>query len=137
MEPLREALRPAPNYEPYTITAVIPCSFMIRWASDLTKDLGYLPYRGKGWVVGLGILLGFALAALVVDYGIYRMGMRRAMRAGLWLGAMFGPYMAMWGVLEAGAPIPVTSQIAGAVGTLLAFGFGYVVSVALERRRLL
>lgn len=100
----------------------------VRWAFHLVKERGYLPYRGPGIAISLGIVLGFALAALLIDYVLARMGVPKRLRSALWFGALFGPYA---GLLADNAwQHPVWSHVIGVASTVAGFGLGYL----LERR---
>ena len=72
-------------------------------------------------------------SALAVDYGMYRTGLEKAVRSGLWFAAMIDPYAGMVALDEWGHP--VGSQMIGFVATVLAFGVGYSLEKFLLREK--
>jgi MFS family permease len=103
------------------------------WMNTLLKEWGYRPYRGWGIVIGLGIILGFALVAWLIDYALAVGGVSKAIRSGLWLGAVLGPYAGLLVVDKGGDP--QWGHLAGIAATMVGFALGYPVERLLARRK--
>jgi hypothetical protein len=103
------------------------------WLNALLAAWGYRPYRGWGLVLGLALLLGFAAAAWLVDFGLARLGIDRAVRSALWLGAAVGPSVVLWAVEQGMAPL--AAQALGLVATLVGFGLGHGLDRIVQKQK--
>lgn len=116
---------PPPRRRPYepSMSGILIAVVSYRWIAQQVKAWGYVPYRGLGIALTLGLGLGVLAAVLLVDYALARVGIEKRIRSGLWLAAAWGPAASLtvwneWGHL-------VWSQVAGIAGTFLGFGLGY------------
>lgn len=109
-------------YEPGT-GGILIAVVSYPWIAQQVKAWGYVPYRGLGIALVLGLGLGVLAAVLLVDYILARVGMEKRIRSGLWLAAALGPAasLAVWNQWGH----PVWSQVAGIASTLFGFGLGY------------
>lgn len=93
------------------------------WLNALLYRWGYRPYRSAGIWIGLGLMLVFLGLAVGTDYLLYRLGLPRRVRSGLWLAATLGPLAGFavfntWGYIVAG-------QVAAILAIMLGFVLGY------------
>jgi len=100
-----------------------------RWAATVVQEWGWKPSERFGWVFGM--MVGFSVVLLLVDYGLGRLRIERAVRGGLWAGAVFGPYAGLvaWEELAH----PVWAQVIGLGSTLLVFVLFYFLERRLRR----
>lgn len=103
-----------------------------RWGAELTRSWGYAPARGAGLAINFGLVAGMVLLALLVDVGLQRAGLSRAIRSGVWFAALTGPYAGMIALHEWGHL--VGSQAIGVASTLLAFLLGYWLEQRVTRK---
>jgi hypothetical protein len=102
------------------------------WMNTLLASWGYRPYQGWGIALGLALILGFAAAAWLIDWGLARLGLGRGVRSALWLGAVVGPYAGLWAI-EQGVQ-PMAAQALGLAATLGGFVAGYALDRVLQKR---
>jgi hypothetical protein len=84
--------KPEVNYTTSSGSAALVAFSAVRWAFHLVKERGYLPYRAWGIALSLGMVLGFGLAALLVDYVLACIDVPKRFRSAVWFGALLGPY---------------------------------------------
>lgn len=97
------------------------------WASTIVQEWGKKPSQNFGIV--LGIAVGFSIILFLLDLVLWRWQFGKAVRSGLWGGAVFGPWAALiaWEKLAH----PVWGQLTGLLSTVLVFTVFYF----LERKR--
>jgi len=105
--------------------------YVFPWINYLLNAWGYKPYRGLGILLGIGSILGLAGLILGIDYILFRYGLSRPVRSGMWWGATLGPMAGgvasyQWGNL-------IATQAIGVVSTLLGFIFGYWVALPVKK----
>lgn len=122
-----------PQARPYTfsLSSGMIVFLVFPWINSFLRPWGYVPYRGAGIGLGLGILAVIVLLVLAMDYGLYRLEVDAAARAGIWLAAALGP-LAGFAALEAWGS-PIGGQVMDIAMSLLAFTLGYS---AARRQRL-
>lgn len=95
------------------------------WMNTLLNEWGYRPYRGWGLALGFGIIVLAALLAWLADYALFRLGIAKTVRAGLWMAATLGPGAGIGAFVRLGNPM--WSQIAGLAATFFGFGVGHAL----------
>jgi hypothetical protein len=99
--------------------------FVFFWASSLTNQLGYQPFRGTGIIVFIGLLVGIGAALIFFDSLLGRSGINRSTRSAIWFSAVIGPYISILAMNNWGEN--VLSHMAGFAGTALAFWASYLL----------
>lgn len=108
----------------------ISAVFVFRWSTNLVRDWGYAPYQGIGIAYTIGVMIGFLVALLLIDFVLALSGIPKTVRSGVWFSAMVAPYTGITTMEIAG---PVWSQAAGFVSGLLAFAAIYFLDAWLEK----
>ena len=93
------------------------------WASTLTKEMGYVSYRGRGLFVGFGLFLVLLLIVVAIDILMIRFDLHRIIRSAIWLSVVIGPYVGIMVFNEWGSP--VWGHIAGTISGLFIFLFSW------------
>ncbi len=121
---------PKQNEQPWPGFGIFfPAVIIIQWVFSLTKEWGYLPYRGWGIAISLGLYLGFLIVLFSADYGLARSGVHKPVRSAVWASAFLGPYLGL--VTFNAWEHPLWSQIAGTACSLITF----VVVYLIDRRK--
>ncbi len=105
--------------------------FILFWSTSLTTTLGFNLKKGFGTLVFIGVGLLLTSVTLLVIHFMARMGVDRPIRSAFMLSAVIGPYVNLaayhtWN-------LPVISQIAGYIASILAFLISLLLDKMLQR----
>jgi hypothetical protein len=99
--------------------------FLLVWASTLTNQMGYIPLRGVGMLITLGIIAVLILILLATNHILAKIGLSKAIRSALWFSALIGPYISIIAINNWGNS--ALSHIVGVFSALLGFNISYAL----------
>lgn len=99
--------------------------FIIIWASTLTNQMGYIPFKGTGIIITLSILITLILALSLLNHILARIGFAKITRTALWFSSLIGPYISI--LVMNNLKNPVLSHILGVFSAVAAFLFSYAL----------
>jgi len=103
------------------------------WIVNWIRGWGYVPYRGAGLALTLGLALLMGVGFIGTDYLLSHTGLDKTARSALWFGAALGPMVGFavfneWGNMALGQALALLT-------TVIAYGLEYKLETYLHRRR--